>query len=514
MNIARMLSQAAILFPSRPAVSLGSRTIWDYSELASRAYGLGCSLRDGYKLQRGARVAVVMANRPEYFEILFAIWTAGLCAVPMNARLHPKEIAFILESAEATVCFVDRETEAGVGPLLEQIDFFERVISVDDKAYGSLVAAEPIVPVEVGPQDPAWLFYTSGTTGRPKGATLTHRNLLVMAMAHYADIDSMRPTDTMIHAAPLSHGCGLWSIASIGRAANNVVPESASYDPGEICRLLEHWPLVSMYHAPTMVKRLINCREIGSTDTRNLSTLIYGGSHMYLTDLQQALALLGPKLVQIYGQGESPNTISMLGKDSHAQSDHPRYLDRLGSVGTARTGVEIRVADASGNSVDNGCLGEVLVRGDIVMAGYWQQPEANATVLAGGWLHTGDIGVIRSDGFLTLKDRAKDMIISGGSNIYPREIEEVLLQHGSVLEASVLGLPHEEWGEEVVAFIVPQPGAEVTASELDGLCLDSIARYKRPRSYHFVATLPKSNYGKILKTELRRRLIESRERHP
>jgi len=471
-------------------------------------------LREVYKLQEGARVAVVMTNRPEYFEILFGIWTAGLCAVPMNARLHPKEIAFILESAEATICFVDRETEVGVGQLVEQMGTFERAISVDDKTYGTLVGAEPMVPVEVEPQEPAWLFYTSGTTGRPKGATLTHRNLLVMAMTHYADIDSMRPTDTMIHAAPLSHGCGLWSIASIGRAANNVVLESGRYDPGEICRLLERWPLVSMYHAPTMVKRLINCREIGSTDTRNLSTLIYGGSHMYLADLQQALALLGPKLVQIYGQGESPNTISMLGKDSHVQSDHPRYLDRLGSVGTARTGVEVRVADASGNSVENGCLGEVLVRGDVVMAGYWRQPEANAKALAGGWLSTGDIGVIGSDGFITLKDRAKDMIISGGSNIYPREIEEVLLQHASVLEVSVLGLPHEEWGEEVVAFVVSRPGTEVAASELDGLCLASIARYKRPRAYHFVATLPKSNYGKILKTELRRQLIEARERHP
>jgi long-chain acyl-CoA synthetase len=510
MNIARMLSQSSLLFPDRPAISLGTKTLWDYAEFASRAHGLGCSLRDVYRLQRGARVAVVMANRPEYFEILFAIWTAGLCAVPMNARLHPKEIAFILESAEAAVCFVDRETETGVAPLVEQIGSFKQVISVDGPTYGSLVAAEPMEPAEVEPQDPAWLFYTSGTTGRPKGATLTHRNLQVLAVTHYADIDSMRSTDTMIHAAPLSHGCGLWSIASIGRAANNVVLESGSYDPGEVCRLLERWPSVSMYHAPTMVKRLINCREIGSTDTRNLNTLIYGGSHMYLADLQQALAILGPKLVQIYGQGESPNTISMLGKDSHAQSDHPHYLERLGSVGTARTGVEIRIADTSGSSVESGQLGEVLVRGDIVMAGYWRQPEVNAAVLAGGWLRTGDIGVLGPDGFLTLKDRAKDMIISGGSNIYPREIEEVLLQHASVLEVSVLGLPHQEWGEEVVACVVPRPGAEVTASELDGLCLESIARYKRPRAYHFVASLPKSNYGKILKTELRRQLIENR----
>jgi long-chain acyl-CoA synthetase len=510
MNIARMLSQSAVLSPNRPAVSRGARTLWNYSQLAKRAFGLANSLQDVYKLKSGSRIGVVMANRPEYFEGLFAIWAAGLCAVPMNARLHPKEIAFILESAEADVCIVDREAEVGVAPLVDQIETLQRVISVNDAAYAKLIASDPMVPAEIDPGDPAWLFYTSGTTGRPKGATLTHRNLLVMATTHYADIDSMRSTDTMIHPAPLSHGCGLWSIASIGRAANNVVLESSSYDPGEVCRLLECWTSVSMYHAPTMVKRLVNCDEIASTDTRNLHTLIYGGSHMYLADLQRALAILGPKLVQIYGQGESPNTISMLGKDIHAQSDHPYYLDRLGSVGVPRTGVEVRLADPAGNEVANGSLGEVLVRGDIVMAGYWRQPEASAQTLVDGWLRTGDIGVLGSDGFITLKDRSKDMIISGGSNIYPREIEEVLLRHSSILEVSVLGHPHPEWGEEVVAFVVPRQGEEVTTSELDNLCLESIARYKRPRSYHFVSALPKSNYGKILKTELRRQLVEAR----
>jgi long-chain acyl-CoA synthetase len=510
MNIARMLSQSAMLSPDRPAVSRGTTTLWNYSQLAQRAFGLASSLINIYKLKSGSRIGVVMANRPEYFEVLFAIWAAGLCAVPMNARLHPKEVAFILESAEAELCIVDREAEVGVGPLVEQIEILKWVISVSDAAYAKLVAAEPMVPAEVAPRDPAWLFYTSGTTGRPKGAMLTHRNLLVMAVTHYADIDSMRSTDTMIHPAPLSHGCGLWSIASIGRAANNVVLESSSYDPGEICRLLERWSSVSMYHAPTMVKRLIGCNELASTDTRNLNTLIYGGSHMYLADLQRALAVLGPKLVQIYGQGESPNTISVLGKESHSQNDQPNYLERLGSAGIPRTGVEVRLADPLGNTVENGCLGEILVRGDIVMAGYWRQPEATAKSLVDGWLHTGDIGVLGSDGFITLKDRSKDMIISGGSNIYPREIEEVLLRHISVLEVSVLGHPHPEWGEEVIAFVVRREGKEVTASELDNLCLETIARYKRPRSYHFVTALPKSNYGKILKTELRRQLVEAR----
>ena len=275
---------------------------------------------------------------------------------------------------------------------------------------------------------------------------LTHRNLLLMALAHYADIDLMSSRDTMIHAAPLSHGCGLWSIASVGRGSNNVVMESASYDAEEVCRLIAAWPRISMYHAPTMLKRLINSPSMGGIDTRNLGSLIYGGSHMYVADLQRSLEILGPKLVQIYGQGESPNTITLLDKSEHARTDHPRYVERLGSAGVARSGVEFRIADAEDRPVPTGELGEVLVRGDIVMSGYWNQPEENAKTLRGGWLHTGDVGVVDEEGFLTLKDRSKDMIISGGSNIYPREIEEVLLRHPAVHEVSVLGLPHPGMG--------------------------------------------------------------------
>jgi long-chain acyl-CoA synthetase len=332
-----------------------------------------------------------------------------------------------------------------------------------------------------------------------------------MAMAHYADIDQMGPLGTMVHAAPLSHGCGLWSIPSVGRASNNVVLEGGSYDAEEICHLIEVWPEISMYHAPTMLKRLINTPSIGDTNTSNLCTLIYGGSHMYVADLQRSLEVLGPKLVQIYGQGESPNTISLLDKAEHARRDHPRYLERLGSAGVARSGVEVRIADGEDQPLPPGELGEVLVRGDIVMAGYWSRPEESAKTLHGGWLHTGDVGAMDEEGFLTLKDRSKDMIISGGSNIYPREIEEVLLRHPRVLEVSVLGRPHAEWGEEVVAVVVPRPGEKVSESELDTLCLDNIARYKRPRVYRFVSELPKSNYGKILKTALRERLAGEAE---
>lgn len=505
MNIARTLAEAARRYGDRPAVSKGSGVVLRYADLARRAASLAAWLRGPARLAVGDRVGIAMPNRPEYLEILFGIWLGGLCAVPMNARLHARELEYILESSGARICFTAGET---LDALAAVPSLRSRLVEVGDaRAYSVALAMTPSDAVtETGLGDPAWLFYTSGTTGRPKGATLTHRNLWMMAMAHWADIGAVGPRATMIHAAPLSHGCGLWSIAAVGRATNNVMPESASYDPEEICRLVDTWPSISMYHAPTMLKRLVNCPALGAVDLARLDTVIYGGSHVYVADLIRALDALGPRLVQIYGQGESPNTITMLGKAEHAEEAHPDRLARLASAGTTRSGVEFRIVDPEDRPVPPGGIGEVVVRGDIVMAGYWRDEVATRATLKGGWLHTGDIGAADAAGFLTLKDRAKDMIISGGSNIYPREVEEVLLKHPSVLEASVLGRPHPEWGEEVIAFVVPRPGQIVDAQALDRLCLEEIARYKRPRAYFFETSLPKSNYGKILKRELRQRL--------
>jgi long-chain acyl-CoA synthetase len=234
-----------------------------------------------------------------------------------------------------------------------------------------------------------------------------------------------------------------------------------------------------------------------------LKTIVYGGGPMYLQDINRALEVLGPRFVQIYGQGESPMTITALSRFHILDSAHPRHDERLASVGVAQAAMEVRVADENDASLAAGEVGEVLVRGDAVMKGYWRNPEATAETLRNGWLHTGDVGSLDQDGFLTLRDRSKDLIISGGANIYPREVEEVLLRHPDVSEVSVVGRPHEEWGEEVVAFVVARNGAALNEEELDRLCLDHIARFKRPRAYRFVSELPKNNYGKILKTELR-----------
>jgi long-chain acyl-CoA synthetase len=284
-------------------------------------------------------------------------------------------------------------------------------------------------------------------------------------------------------------------------AACNVMPESGRFDPEEIYALMPHWRGLAMFAAPTMVKRLVG--HPADSDTSTLKTIVYGGGPMYVADAKAALDRFGGKLVQIYGQGESPMTITYVSRAVHLDRGHPRWEARLGSVGVAQSVVQVRVADAEDRTLPAGEAGEVLVRGDAVMAGYWRNPEATAQALAGGWLHTGDVGAMDDDGFLTLKDRSKDMIISGGTNIYPREVEEVLLAHPGVAEASVIGRPDPDWGENVVAYIVPRAGHSLDIAELDRLCLERIARFKRPKAYEMVGELPKNNYGKVLKTALR-----------
>src|SRR4051812_38338009 len=483
MNLVHLLLRSARTQPERPALAVGTRAVLSYKELASRVLKLSAALKKQLNLSAGDRVALAMKNCPEYYELLFACWHAGLTAVPMNAKLHAREFAYILEDSGAKACFVTPDLEAsvpgGIG-IAELKSFF----------------AEPEPAADVDPDDVAWLFYTSGTTGVPKGAMLTHRNMLFATHAYFADIDKLTPGDAALHAAPLSHGSGLYGLPHFAAGAVNVIPESGHFEPAEIFELLDHWPGLSFFAAPTMIVRLL--ASSAARAPRNLKCIVYGGAPMYVADCVRAIELFGPRLYQLYGQGESPMTITGLPQEMHSQ----KY--RLQTCGFARTGVEVKIFNDKDEELPAGETGEIVTRSDCVMAGYWANPEATAKTVRGGWLHTGDVGSLDEQGFLTIKDRSKDMIISGGSNIYPREIEEVLLRHPAVAECSVVGRPHPEWGEEVIAFVVLKE--KISSEELDRLCLDNIARFKRPREYRFVESLPKNNYGKVLKTELRKLL--------
>lgn len=504
MNLFALLDQAAVRFPRQGAVYSGDDPVCDYAELRVRALRFSASLRRRHRA--GDRVAIITENRPQYVELLFGIWAAGLVAVPVNAKLHPREAAHILEDCTASACFVSPALADALVPELRNTAAAAcAVIAFDTDSYAEASSEAPAEPVDLAPDALAWLFYTSGTTGRSKGAMLSHRNLLAMTIAYLADIDTVDEHASLIHAAPMSHGSGLYIPPYVARAARHVIPASSGFDPAEMLSLCDRHPACAAFLAPTMVQRLRLEAEHSGRRPGNLRTIVYGGGPMYVDEIKQAMSAFGQVFVQIYGQGEAPMTITSLRRADHALGDDAM----LGSVGWARTGVDVRVVDAHGAALPLGEPGEIVCRGDVVMAGYWNDAEASAAALRDGWLYTGDIGSFDARGYLTLRDRSKDVVISGGSNIYPREVEEALVTHPDVAEVCVVGARDPEWGEVVVAFVVRTPGSNVDAAALDAHCLDRIARFKRPKRYLFVDALPKNSYGKVLKRELRLRLAES-----
>ena len=497
MNLADWLAATARLRPDSPALMTGDRLDADYAAFARRASALAAGLGRAARLGPGARLGLFMKNRSEYLEALYGAWWAGAAVVPINAKLHPREAAWILEHAEAAAVLTDDPSLEAPCP----------VLGVDD--LRRLREGEgPAAPASTDPDDLAWLFYTSGTTGRPKGVMLSHLNLAACALCYPIDVDPATPRDAALYAAPMSHGAGIYNFIHVRMGARHVTPGSGGFDPDEILDLAPRLGDVSFFAAPTMVRRLVDAAARSGRDGEGVRTIVYGGGPMYRADIEDAVARMGPRFVQIYGQGESPMTITALSRALVADRAHPDWRARLASVGVAQSCVDLAIAAENGGFADAGVDGEILVRGPQVMRGYWRDPDATAESFRDGWLRTGDVGRLSADGFLTLTDRAKDVVISGGTNIYPREVEEALLEHPDVHECSEVGRPHLDWGEELVAFVAPRPGAAPAPAALDAFLLDRIARFKRPRHWRVVDALPKNAYGKILKTALRARLAE------
>ena len=501
MNMAEWLAASAHLRPDAPALLTGSRVDADYLTFARRAAAVGAHLAKRYGVAPGDRVALFMTNCTAYFECLYGIWWIGAAAVPINAKLHGREAAWICENSGAKLLFIcddtaDHWAEADAPSLA--------TFSVGSDDYRRARDGEgAAAPLARDTDDLAWLFYTSGTTGRPKGVMLSHGNLLAMSMSYFADVDQPSPQDAALYAAPISHGAGLYNFPNVRVGARHVVPESGGFEADEVLALGKQLRNVSMFAAPTMVRRLVDAAKKRGEDGDGIKTIVYGGGPMYLADIRDAMATMGQRFVQIYGQGESPMTITALSREWHGRINDPHYLERLSSVGTAQSVMSVRITDSDGNPLPAGETGEIEAKGTAVMPGYWNNPEATAAALKDGWLRTGDVGRLDADGFLTLSDRSKDVIISGGTNIYPREVEEALLTHAEVREVSAIGVPDPEWGEIVVACMVLEDGAEPNDQKFDAHCLASIARFKRPKRYVYLTSLPKNNYGKVLKTALR-----------
>jgi long-chain acyl-CoA synthetase len=504
MNVAEWLAATARVRPDAPALLTGLNLDADYATFARRAAAIGAALLRQYGISPGDRIALFATNCTQYLECLYGIWWIGAVAIPINAKLHGREAAWICSDAGAMLAFVSDDTNAALTEAQSDLPAAIKMLSVDSDAYQAMRAGEGApapLPREVN--DLAWLFYTSGTTGRPKGVMLSHGNLVAMSLCYLADVDQATPNDTSLYAAPISHGAGLYNFPHVRIGGRHVIPESGGFDPDEVLNLGRQLDNVVMFAAPTMVRRLVDAAKKRGENGEGIRTIMYGGGPMYLADIRDAIATMGQRFVQIYGQGESPMTITSLSRHWHKATDHPRYLERLASVGIAQSVMSVRITGADGKPLPAGETGEVEAKGTAVMLGYWNNPKANAETLKDGWLRTGDVGRLDEDGFLTLSDRSKDVIISGGTNIYPREVEEALLTHPDVREVSTIGVPDADWGEIVVACVVLEDGAVADDAKLDAHCLASIARFKRPKRYVYLDALPKNNYGKVLKTELR-----------
>lgn len=500
MNLGTHLARSARLSPDAPALGDGLRQL-TYRQLDDRVSRLSDGLlRSGLEL--GDRVAILMANRPELLETLYACFRAGLVAVPINSRLHPDEVRYIVSQAGARAIMAGPQHEAsargsGAAFVVPLGDTYERLIAGGDSGF----ADRPLAG-----DTPAWLFYTSGTTGRPKGATLSHGNLLEMVVSCLANVTDYRASDTVLHAAPLTHGAGLYALAGIARGAFHLVPPSPPFDPVVVLETVARTrATVVSFLTPTMVRLLIDAAAAVASDIRSLRGIVYGGGPMYAEDLRRAQATFGLILTQIYGLGETPMTVTYLPPAVPAEEGQ-----ELASVGTPHPNVELRLLDEAGADVPIGAMGEVCVRSAAVMLGYWNDSEATEEVLKGGWLHTGDLGRLDESGRLYLLDRKKDLIVSGGSNIYPREVEEVLIAYPGVASVAVIGVPDRHWGESVHAVVVPDPGVTLTAEELIEFCQARIASYKKPRTVDFVTELPVSGHGKVLKRELREQWQKAR----
>jgi len=499
-NLAGLLDGPARHRADKGALLVGERVERTWAQLAEAVARRAGGLAERHGVGPGDAVAIFAANHPAYLETLFAIWHAGGVAVPISSRLHAREAADIVDRGHAKLCFASEDVAEG---LIAEVEVAVPVFGSDEDS--SLLEFEAVAARPRLHGDDAWIFCTSGTTGNPKGARLSHANLWAMAVAYMADSATVEPRDSIVQVAALSHASGLMCLPWVSRGGAQVLPESMGFDADELFGLIAAGERSSFFVPPTLLRRMSAHPLASETDPERIGTILVGAAPVLPADLRDGVAAFGPRVWNGYGQGESPCTITAHGKEAIAAAVAAGDEDALRSVGVARVGLAVRTLDGEGNEVAPGEVGEVCVDGPTVMGGYLDMPEATAAALAGGWLHTGDLGFFDTAGRLTLVDRAKDVVITGGYNVYPREVEDVLELDPAVAEVAVVGVADPEWGERIVAFVVTAEGSELDPAALDQRCLDAIARHKRPKQYLRIDELPRNAGGKVVKGELRER---------
>lgn len=504
MNLCHLLTESAHRAPDAPGLIWGDiRLSW--AQMEARACAFAHALVHDYGVQKGDRILVQTANCTQMVEAMFGCWRAGAVWVPANFRQTPEEVAWLAQSSQARglICGAGFPDHAAAC----QVDFTIALGAADFAAdFDTIVAAhegQTIPQTPMQRDDPCWFFFTSGTTGRPKAAMLTHGQMAFVITNHLCDLmPATGAGDASLVVAPLSHGAGIHMLSQVAHGVPSVLLPGSGFDPAQVWALVETHRITNMFTVPTIVKLLVEHPSVAEYDHTSLRYVIYAGAPMYRADQVRALETLGPVLVQYFGLGEVTGNITVLPPTLHSADDAQM---RIGTCGLARTGMQVQVQDASGAEVAPGETGEIAVIGPAVFAGYFNNPDANAKSFRDGWFLTGDLGHMDEQGFVYLTGRASDMYISGGSNIYPREIEEKLLLHPAVSEVAVLGVPDPVWGEVGWAVVVPAGPAPDAATLLAWLG-DKMARYKLPKQIVFWDALPKSAYGKITKKMIREEL--------
>lgn len=506
-NLAHFLTRNARRLPDNTGIIWEDR-IWTWKEFDARVSAFAAAMRERYGVTKGDRVLVQSQNCNQMFESMMACFRLGAVWVPTNFRQSPEEIAWLAKSSGAKLMICGSEFPDH----RKMCDSIKQHISIggtgpDD--FDTLIAdytGTSTPNVAVDRDDPCWFFFTSGTTGRPKAAVLTHGQMAFVLLNHRNDLMSgVGPSDTSLVVAPLSHGAGIHQLVQLSAGAATVLMPSGKFNVDEAWRLIERHKVTNLFTVPTIVKMLVEDEAVEKHDHSSLKHVIYAGAPMYRSDQKVALSKLGKVLVQYFGLGEVTGNITVLPADEHFIDDEEM---RIGSCGFERSGIQVSIQNDAGEELAPFETGEICVCGPAVFAGYYDNPEANAKSFRNGWFRTGDLGHLDDEGYLYITGRSSDMYISGGSNVYPREIEEKLLTLDALSEVAILGIPDAKWGEIGIAVCVAKQGHQISAEDIKMFLTGKVSSYKLPRQIFFFDEMPKTSYGKITKKLIRETLIE------
>jgi long-chain acyl-CoA synthetase len=516
MSVVKGLKQSLENYPDKVAAICGDTRL-NFRELSERVNRLSSALAL-LDLTRTDRISVLSFNCHRFLELYYGIAQIGAVVVPINFRLQPPEIKYIVDHSGSKAIAVDPALTYLVEPIRDELESVEHFILISDERHPGFLSYEELLSgstqdyegPEVRDDELLGLFYTSGTTAEPKGVMLSHQNML-SNIKHSEGVYNYLPEDVYLHAAPMFHladGAAVFSHTSRG-ATQAFIPR---FDPRQVLETIARERVSLLLLVPTMINFVLQQTDIDAYDLSSLRHLTYGASPIAPDLLKRAMKVLNCEFGQGYGLTEASPLLTVLKHEDHLVSDD-NSAKRLASCGKPVNGVDVRVIKEDGTEVQPGEVGEIIARGPNIMLGYWKRPEETEDTLRDGWLHTGDLATVDDEGFIYLVDRKKDMIVTGGENVYSTEVEAVLYAHPSVKEAAVIPIPDADWGEAVHACVAVRDGKQVTAEELQECCRERLANYKVPRSIEFIeGELPKGGTGKILKKQLKERYWKDRER--